>query len=300
VFLYSQTFQSSLEQQAVANTKRVLASELDAGLPRLPFADWFAKVVGSRTGTIWQLSECGQRIDISPNGAGDAPACVEVNTILPDDHKVIVMIVVGTFKKGVSGTPAFHFGVVEWKGELRSIRRLGDLPKLLSEPWTKANRPPVKLPDVNMPKLRPETNGAHVARALTPNAVELGLLESIEEPPPAPAPPRPKAASAEEALEPMPEGLKVLGSVTWGGVIKKAQARYPPSAKRYNISGAVEVRVTISVSGSVTEAKAISGHPLLRGAAEEAARQWVFKPATLKGVPTETLVVLTFIFKVPQ
>jgi outer membrane biosynthesis protein TonB len=49
----------------------------------------------------------------------------------------------------------------------------------------------------------------------------------------------------------------------------------------------------------VTEAGAIGGHPLLRGAAEEAARQWVFKPTMLKGVPVETQVVLTFVFKVP-
>ena len=96
------------------------------------------------------------------------------------------------------------------------------------------------------------------------------------------------------------EGLKVLGAVSWGGVISKAQPRYPPSAKRFNISGPVNVQVTISEAGRVTEAKAISGHPRLRGAAEEAARQWVFKPATLKGVAVQTQIVLTFIFKAPQ
>jgi TonB family protein len=83
-------------------------------------------------------------------------------------------------------------------------------------------------------------------------------------------------------------------------VIKKAQPRYPPGAKRFNISGPVDVQVTISEAGSVIEAKAISGHSLLRGAAENATRQWVFKPATLNGVPVETQIVLTFVFKVPR
>jgi TonB family protein len=302
LLLNSQLTQLSLDKRAVADTQRTLASELDAELPRLSFANWFEKVVGSRTGTIWQLSECGERIETAPNRDVDARACVEVNTILSDGRRVIVMIAVGTFKKGVTGAPAFHFGVIERKGELQPIRRLGDLPKLLSLPWNEAYRPAVRLPDVNLPKVKLVTIGAPVAGPLTPNDGEFGLLASIEESPPAPRarPAPPTAGPAAEIIEPMPEGLKVLGSVKWGGVIKRAQPRYPSGAKRYNISGGVDVQVTISASGSVIEAKAISGHPLLRGAAEEAARQWVFKPATLKGVPTETLVVLTFIFKVPQ
>jgi hypothetical protein len=49
----------------------------------------------------------------------------------------------------------------------------------------------------------------------------------------------------------------------------------------------------------VTEAKAISGHPLLRDAAVEAALKWVFKPTTVNGVPVKTSMVLHFIFSVP-
>src|SRR5215468_1107035 len=74
----------SLEQQAVSDTQRTLASDLDAELPRLPFTDWFGKVVGPKAGVVWQLSECGEQIDTAPNGSGDRQACVEVNTILPD------------------------------------------------------------------------------------------------------------------------------------------------------------------------------------------------------------------------
>jgi protein TonB len=60
------------------------------------------------------------------------------------------------------------------------------------------------------------------------------------------------------------------------------------------------VQITISVTGRVTAAKAISGHPLLRDAAEAAARQWQFEPTTINGVPMETKLVLTFEFTVPQ
>jgi TonB family protein len=299
LFLNNEPAQS-LEKQAVSDTQRTLASDLDAELPKLPFTDWFGKVVGPGAGVVWQLSECGERNDAAPNGDGDTQACVEVNTILPDGRKVIVMISVGTFKRGRTGPPAFRFGVIELKGKLYPILRLRDLQQLLSTPGSLTNRPAIKLPEVDMPKVRLAVNDMPVATLETAwGDSEHSQAITIEAPPPPPSP-RPKAASAVEPLEPMIEGLKILGSVTWGGVIKKAQPRYPPAAKRYNISGPVDVQVTISAAGSVIEAKAISGHPLLRGAAEEAARQWVFKPATLKGVPVETQVVLTFVFKVPQ
>src|SRR5215510_2177360 len=140
----------SLEKQAVSDTQRTLASDLDAELPKLPFNEWLGKVVGPGAGVIWQLSECGERIDVAPNGGGDSPACVEVNTTFSDGRKVIVMIAVGTFKKGVTGPPAFRFGVIDLNGELRPIRRLRDLQKQLSGQWEPANITAVKLPEVNM------------------------------------------------------------------------------------------------------------------------------------------------------
>jgi TonB family protein len=63
-----------------------------------------------------------------------------------------------------------------------------------------------------------------------------------------------------------------------------------------NAYGKVDVRVVISETGRVTEATAISGHPALRTAAVEAARQWVYKPATLNGAPVKMESVLTFTF----
>ena len=290
-----------LEKRALADTKRLLASDLDTGLPRLSFADWFEKVVGPGAGVIWQLSECGERAEDLPDAIGDMRACVEANAMLLDGRRVILMVAVGTFKKGMAGAPTFYFGVIEQGGELRLIRRLRDLPGQLSAPPGRlADRLAVKLPDVDIPKAGLTPNNAPVALLEAWSDGELGQATTIEAPPPPQAPGRPQAASTWESLEAPGEGLKVLGAVLWGGVIKKAQPRYPPSAKRFNISGPVDVQVTISEEGNVIEAKAISGHPLLRGAAENATRQWVFRPATLNGIPVETQIVLTFVFKVPQ
>src|SRR5215510_14396293 len=202
LFLNNEPAQS-LEKQAVSDTQRTLASDLDAELPKLPFTDWFGKVVGPEAGVVWQLSECGERIDAAPNGDRDPQACVEVNTILSDGRKVIVMITVGTFKRGITGPPAFRFGVIELKGKLYPIRRLRDLQKLLSGQGEPAKSPPVILPEVNMPGVRPAANDTYMAVAPVWSGEEFGRPMVIEEPsPPAPPPPPLRAELAPPTTTP--------------------------------------------------------------------------------------------------
>ncbi len=296
LFLNNQPAQSSLEKRAVADTQRMLASELDAELPRLPFTDWFGKVVGPGTGMIWQLSECGDRLEASPDATGDVRACVEVNTILPDGRRVILMIAVGTFKKGVIGAPAFHFGVVERKGNLYSIRRLRDLEPLLTAPGKLADKPAVNLPEANLPTMRLEANNEHVAGETIWSGGEFGRLVPDAEPPP-PEPPRTSPAPSNSTSN--AETRNASGGVLQGAPKFKPQPKYPQNARRFNATGMVEVRVIISITGRVTKAIAIKGHPLLRDAAVEAARRWEFEPTLVGGTPVETELVLTFEFAAP-
>jgi TonB family protein len=302
LFLNNEPAQS-LEKQAVSDTQRTLASDLDAELPKLPFTDWFVKLVGPGAGVVWQLSECGEHVDAAPNGDGDTQACVEVNATLSDGRRAIVMIVVGTFKKGVTGPPAFRFGVIEQKGKLRAIRRLSELQNLLSGQVEQANSPAAKLPEVNMTSGRLAPNNAYPTG--TPlltgeDFVQLMPIEAPDPPPPAPAPAAPpRTTPATSNSTSNTERRDAPGGVRQGAPISKPQPKYPQNARRFNASGKVEVRVTISATGRVTKASAISGHPLLRDAAVEAARRWEFEPTVVNGTPVETELVLTFEFAVP-
>lgn len=295
LFLAQPQKQSALEKQllfeklSVAEAQWIPASELEAGLPNLSFADWFAKVVGPGTGVAWQLSDCGDYRLASPT---DIPACAETSAILPDGRLVVVRIIVGTFKKGRFGPPAFCFGVIEQKGELYLVQRLSDLPKMLWASVGLTKRPAIKLPEIKAPALN-----AHVAVAAANNvymALEwsgegLGKLTTIAEETTTVAPP---GAGTPLSMKTSPAADKMIqGAVTF-----KAKPIYPPNAKRFSTSGAVEVLVTISETGRVTSAEALSGHPLLRDAAMDAARKWVFKPTVVNGVPTGTQLVLTFDF----
>jgi protein TonB len=92
------------------------------------------------------------------------------------------------------------------------------------------------------------------------------------------------------------EPEKVSEGVLQGRAITKVNPVYPPSARKMNATGTVEVEVTISEKGLVVEATAISGHFALRSAAVEAARKWVFNPSIFSGAPVRIKGVLTFTF----
>jgi periplasmic protein TonB len=62
------------------------------------------------------------------------------------------------------------------------------------------------------------------------------------------------------------------------------------------VQGTVTVQITVDRDGNVTEAKAVSGHPLLQQAAVAAARQARFKPTLLSGQPVRVLGVVTYNF----
>jgi TonB family protein len=113
----------------------------------------------------------------------------------------------------------------------------------------------------------------------------------------APPAPRPTVVSpSPSANVEAPKKIRVSGGVLQGTAIRKVQPPYPPIAKAAKASGAVQVQILISETGEVIEAVVISGHPLLRDAALQAARQWLFKPTELSGVPVKVQGILTFNF----
>ncbi len=103
-------------------------------------------------------------------------------------------------------------------------------------------------------------------------------------PPPAPAPPKPVVPK------------KISGGVLNGKATSLPKPPYPPAARAVRASGAVNVQVTISESGSVVSANAVSGHQLLRQAAEQAARGAKFAPTLLSGQPVSVTGVIVYNF----
>jgi len=101
---------------------------------------------------------------------------------------------------------------------------------------------------------------------------------------PPPAPPKPKVPK------------QISGGVLNGKATSLPKPPYPPAARAVRASGAVSVQVLIDEGGSVVSASAVSGHPLLRAAAVQAARGARFSPTMLSGQPVKVSGLITYNF----
>jgi len=85
-----------------------------------------------------------------------------------------------------------------------------------------------------------------------------------------------------------------------GKALSLPKPEYPAAAKAVRAEGTVSVQVTIDEHGNVISAAAVSGHPLLRSAAESAARLATFAPTTLSGTAVRVSGILTYNFVLPK
>ena len=88
----------------------------------------------------------------------------------------------------------------------------------------------------------------------------------------------------------------ISGGVLNGKAIVLPKPEYPADAKSAGAAGSVAVQVTIDEMGSVIEAKAVSGHPLLQQPAVNAAFQARFTPTSLMGEPVKVTGVIVYNF----
>jgi TonB family protein len=288
-----------LEKQALSLVQRTPAFDLDPALPNVSLGTWFNQLVGSRAGVIWQLSECGEAIAGQNNEGTDLPACMEANAILANGRKVVIAIQIGTFKKGLAGKASFHFGAVEYEKKLLPVKRLSELPKLLSAPSLIAGNKPVALPDIDVPEKRikwlPQINS--LSLLASEKDVLMANLDSEQgSSPPEDVPPPPNRLHGSSSSN-QPQSIQILvDEVLDGHAITRVGAVYP-NARLKTAFEMVQVQITISETGRVIEARAISGQQALRSAAVKAALKWVFRPITLNGSPIKVQGVLRFKFK---
>jgi TonB family protein len=88
----------------------------------------------------------------------------------------------------------------------------------------------------------------------------------------------------------------VSGGVLNGKALSLPKPVYPPAARAVKATGAVSIQVLIDENGNVVSANAVSGHPLLRAAAESAARSSTFSPTLVCGQPVKVSGVITYNF----
>jgi protein TonB len=159
-----------------------------------------------------------------------------------------------------------------------SAKKRPDAPFRANAPSTTIGRV-LPAPPVIMPIPNQQESSDRGGR--TPEGIPTGMPSNATGAPDPPPPP------------PTPQSGGVIKAVA----IRKVDPVYPSLAKSSRQSGKVTVEVNINERGDVVSARAVSGPPLLRGAAVAAAKGWKFKPCTLSGKPIPSVNFITFNFK---
>jgi len=94
-------------------------------------------------------------------------------------------------------------------------------------------------------------------------------------------------------------GERVRLSADTSHVLQRpVQPSYPMLARQMKVQGAVILDALIGVDGGIQDLKVVSGPAILATAAQEAVRQWRFKPYLQNGVPVETEAKITVNFTI--
>ncbi len=94
--------------------------------------------------------------------------------------------------------------------------------------------------------------------------------------------------------------IRVGGQVQMANLVNKVDPVYPPLAFQARIQGTVRLNVVIGPDGHPTNIQLDSGHPLFVPAAQEAVRQWVWRPTLLNGQPVEVSTIVDVPFTLPD
>jgi protein TonB len=81
-------------------------------------------------------------------------------------------------------------------------------------------------------------------------------------------------------------------------LIDKVKPVYPELAKLSRTEGAVTLQVAISKEGSVTKVDVVNGPALLTRAAQEAVKQWKYKPTVVNGQAVDVVTTVRIVFSI--
>lgn len=83
-------------------------------------------------------------------------------------------------------------------------------------------------------------------------------------------------------------------------LIKRVAPIYPIVAIKAHIEGVVTIDAVTDIYGRVVKVRVTNGHPLLRGAAVQAVKQWIYEPYILNGIPRPVTFTVNVNFKLQK
>jgi TonB family protein len=89
-----------------------------------------------------------------------------------------------------------------------------------------------------------------------------------------------------------------LSSGSFPELHQTVEATYPLLGQHMRVQGSVELQAVVGVDGVIQDLRVLSGPSILTAAAQQAVRQWRFKPYLQNGQPVETKARITVNFSI--
>lgn len=125
------TKDKATERQMIEHVRKIRAVELDSKLTNELFGHWLSRIAGPQAEIGWEVNDCGEQTGGPADRGRDLPVCVQAQVTLPDKATLIVMISIGTLRKGVHGRATVKDAFIEKNGETTTLKELSQLPNML-------------------------------------------------------------------------------------------------------------------------------------------------------------------------
>jgi protein TonB len=158
--------------------------------------------------------------------------------------------------------------------------------------------PPVTAIRTVLPPLEVEVVAGNVHRMLRPSTNSVRVdLQPGSSPHPLAQPPSIPAGTAASVTTAAAEHVQI-SSDTAEIVSQPVKPSYPLLARQMKVQGSVILQALISRNGVIQDLRVVSGPPILASAAQEAVKQWHFKPHLQGTEPVETQTRITVNFTI--
>lgn len=116
------------DESYIEAAKMASVQHFDPALPSLSMVSWVGSVAAPHSKVIWEVNDCGEQTGSPSDQGRDFPVCVEAIFVVSGGARAHVSIMVGTFKRGVSGQAELFQLFVKRSGEFRNVEKLSELP----------------------------------------------------------------------------------------------------------------------------------------------------------------------------
>jgi TonB family protein len=148
-----------------------------------------------------------------------------------------------------------------------------------------------------LPPLEVEVVAGDTHRTIRPGSNSVRVELQPDTPPPAADAPAKDSRTAANVPSEAPERVQ-MSATTSDAVTSPARPNYPLLARQMKVQGSVILQALISRDGVIQDLRVVSGPHILASAAQDAVRQWHFKPHYQGDAPVETQAKITVNFTI--